>query len=356
MAVEISNSRMIAYLEASLGDLAFDILLFEEGKSHYDKSLEIATKIEEGYLIDYLNIKINSIRRFQEDGICSLTKNYEICPKTKSKSRSITGMSFLENGLMLTKYQQYGDAQVAFSNAEEIFNELKNPADLAYLNIGMAILNAEKGDISAAKNLISAALDNLSDIQDLNLILPMLARNFTSISNLLDKPNDKKLLRVSRDLKIFFDKLPEYQKVFIPVVFNQPSNKSRLRIKAFGQTCVWISDNKITVSEWIHQKTVRELFFYLLAHPDGVHKDQIGLDFWPESSPRQLTCQFKNAIYRLRRAIGKDIIIYDLGNHSYNINRDYDISYDVEIFQSLIQLGKKYKHKEIKNNFLLKGD
>ena len=100
---------------------------------------------------------------------------------------------------------------------------------------------------------------------------------------------------------------------------------------------------------YIHQKTVRELFFYLLTRSEGVTKEGIGLIFWPDSSLTHLTRQFKNAMYRLRRSVGKDRILYDSTTRCYTFNRDLDYCYDVEEFleslenaQSVIDPGQKH--------------
>jgi two-component SAPR family response regulator len=54
--------------------------------------------------------------------------------------------------------------------------------------------------------------------------------------------------------------------------------------------------------------------------------------FWPDSSPAQLRLQFKNTMYRLRHALGQDVVVLD--QDSYQFNHDLDYEYDVETFLS----------------------
>jgi len=68
----------------------------------------------------------------------------------------------------------------------------------------------------------------------------------------------------------------------------------------------------------------------LLASAEGLTKEEIGLTFWPDSSPAQLKLQFKNTIYRLRHALGPDVIYFDEDRYWFNRNLDYQ--YDVEMF------------------------
>jgi two-component SAPR family response regulator len=67
-----------------------------------------------------------------------------------------------------------------------------------------------------------------------------------------------------------------------------------------------------------------------------VTKEEVGLAFWPDSSSSQLSCQFKNAMYRLRRAIGKEAILFDQEARRYIFNWDHPYEYDVEKFQDAI--------------------
>lgn len=112
----------------------------------------------------------------------------------------------------------------------------------------------------------------------------------------------------------------------------------QLSIKAFGRMQVKLSDHIITSADWKSQ-TSRDLFFYLLAHPVGVTKEEIGLAFWPDSTPDELRLRFKNCVYRLRRAVGNDVVKYN-DDETYQFNRAVDYEYDVEKFMREISLAK----------------
>ncbi len=103
----------------------------------------------------------------------------------------------------------------------------------------------------------------------------------------------------------------------------------QLYIRAFGKTQVKLGDQIISSTEWQSQ-TSRDLFFFILSNPNGVTKEEIGAAFWPDSSAEELKIRFKNAIYRLRRAIGNDSVTFT--NETYEFNRAIDYEYDVERF------------------------
>ena len=86
---------------------------------------------------------------------------------------------------------------------------------------------------------------------------------------------------------------------------------------------------------------MRELFFYFLHAGDPRSKEQIGADLWPEVTTRQLKLRFKNDLYRLRRAVGPETILWD--KDLYQFNQDLDYEYDVETFKAHLAKARAAK-------------
>ena len=93
----------------------------------------------------------------------------------------------------------------------------------------------------------------------------------------------------------------------------------------------------MTSAQW-KTTSVRELFFYILAASRPLTKEEIGETLWPEVDTAQLKLRFKNDLYRLRRALGKDIILFE-DNH-YRFNHLLDYEYDVEDFTAQLSKAK----------------
>jgi DNA-binding SARP family transcriptional activator len=85
----------------------------------------------------------------------------------------------------------------------------------------------------------------------------------------------------------------------------------------------------------------RELLFYLLSHPEGRTKEQIGLALWPDASTDQLRSSFHDTVFRLRRALGaKEWIVFEKGR--YALNRSLDHFFDVEAFEENLSESRRY--------------
>lgn len=77
----------------------------------------------------------------------------------------------------------------------------------------------------------------------------------------------------------------------------------RLRVRALGPLQVFVGDRLIDASQWGSARP-RELLIYLLLHPEGRTKEQVGVAFWPDASTAQLRNSFHVTLHRLRKALG----------------------------------------------------
>jgi len=111
-----------------------------------------------------------------------------------------------------------------------------------------------------------------------------------------------------------------------------------LCVFALGSARVFRGDTQITSSTWKYSKT-RELFFFLLCHSPRT-KEQIGIALWPEASPAQLGCDFRVALYHLRRALGRSEWIC-LESGRFTVNRALSYRFDVEEFEQQIAEGRR---------------
>jgi len=94
----------------------------------------------------------------------------------------------------------------------------------------------------------------------------------------------------------------------------------------------------------------RDLFFCLLQHPQGLRKEEIGALFWPDHLPHKLDGVFRSTLYRLRRAVFRESVVFLDGVYSFN--RDSDYWLDVEAFEILLDQAEETADLDEKRAFL----
>jgi len=114
----------------------------------------------------------------------------------------------------------------------------------------------------------------------------------------------------------------------------------RLRIFGLGPGRVEKDGEQIDSPDWIQKS--RELLYYLLSHPEGRTKEQIGLALWPEASTAQLRSSFHDTVFRLRRALGaKESVVF--ARRRYGFGRSLDYFYDVEAFEKNLSEARRFQ-------------
>lgn len=110
-----------------------------------------------------------------------------------------------------------------------------------------------------------------------------------------------------------------------------------------------LNNRLVTNSQWQTQ-TARDLFFLFLAHPEGLTKEQVGLIFWPDATQDELRLRFKNTLYRVRRAVGRQTIFLQDDYYQFNWSLDYE--YDLDIFTSSMEKAHSARDSSEKIHFL----
>lgn len=144
------------------------------------------------------------------------------------------------------------------------------------------------------------------------------------------------LLEKSYRLK---EKLPAIRRTLRHHVQSIQMPVAGLVIRAFGRPEVVVNGKPVNMSDWRTQ-SVRDLFFYFLNKREAVTKEQVGAVLFPETTDLPaLKKRFKNEIYRLRRAVGRDVIVF--AEEYYLFNRALDYEYDVEAFDTYLKRAQK---------------
>lgn len=344
--------RVEAYTLASIGELYQDLDAVQEALEAYRQAREISQRIQQQYLLFYLNImevrlKLLHNELEQAEQLLRMaqaqaethgsqfeqhTCRVELGRLQLARGNTIEAMASFHSALSFFSQQQFETEIPRARLYAMLAAGLAGESDLAGQHAGM--LATITGNPSALKLLVSAGRE---------------ARGYIEL--LREEPE------LSGLLPYLLGQVERYEQG-IPAVRRQirrhavvvPFAPPKMLIRALGKPQVKISDHVITGAEWQVQ-TARDLFFLILSSTNPLSKEQIGETFWRDSSPSELKLRFKNTIYRLRHAVGKDAIVFQ-GDNQYLFNREIDYEYDVELFEKDLKQAASASSSEQREEFL----
>jgi two-component SAPR family response regulator len=336
------NRRMEGYSLASIGDLYKDLDAYHESLDAYSEAMKIAQSIEDQYLVLYLRLAETRIKILQKQFKQATTLLDLAFNQAKRSSSQLESEQCKVEKAILTYY--FGDlaaASVMFSESRDFFKSIGQSDTLFTIELYLAVVLAKS----------KRAKESAEIFHEIARALTQPFSNAQILSVCFDLRNDLKSISgqagIAEYIEIILDQNQAYQKKIQNVrrkirkhASVVPFAAPKLIIRGFGKTEVYLNNKLLSTSDWMTQ-TSRDLFFLFLSNPEGMTKEEVGLILWPDSSMEELKRRFKNAIYRMRRAIGSNAVIFN--DNYYRFNNALDFEYDVLSFEQNIAQAENEK-------------
>ena len=324
--------RVEAFIWASLGDLHRDQGAYERAQQAYAQALEIADRSRIAFIQTYATNGMGDISRLQGD--------------------TIRATSQLDRALALAAQHGSGyEASLCHTSLGVLAGETGD-LDTARQHLDLAVESFSTGGFR--RDLASACLqraqiafragDRLQALYDLEQTLELAEQLGFDQFVVVEGQRLTKLLGYAQS-KGLGDSIPpdlmERLENHHAEVASRPEPSIQvepgqaLRIYALGQPRALLDGQNI---QWPIQQS-RDLFFCLVQHPQGLRKEEIGALFWPEHPPHKLDGVFRSTLYRLRRAVFRDSVIFSDGVYSFNWESDF--WFDVRTFDTLLDQAKQ---------------
>jgi two-component SAPR family response regulator len=352
---QISNSRRAEGISmASLGDLYRDLDAYNEALDVYKKARIIGEQLNDGFLLFYLDLAEGVLYNISGD-LKKTAKYFDLALQKAKESGSLSNFNLLETELSMSHLLagQYDQALESGKAAHEYFEKegQKNESLRAAFCCALSLIGL--GDAGGALTYLKKISPVLLE-DKYATPLTLQARYVKDILSATKGNREAKNIsaHILERVNIFENNLIKNRRRIRQQAKIIPFEPPRLIIQSFGKTQVFLRDQLVTNSDWQTQNA-RELFYLFLANPGGLTKEQVGLFFWPDATPDELKLRFKNALYRLRRALGGETILLEEDYYKFNLALDYD--YDVEKFQRHIKSANHTKDISEKMDYLQKA-
>ena len=324
-------------LLASLGDTYTDLDEFESADQSYLKAFEVVQKVNNQFLINYLGLAKARLLRLR-----GLVKNahLELIQISSSVQASVSnyelGLFYLELGCLYLVDENPASAVSNLKQALQYFQQGNLASEIAWSQIWLCAAYVRSGEIAAARSCLQAAIDVGQSDAVLASLPPVIRQARPWLSALQKDVNVGALLTPWLESITQAERqLPSLRKRLRHLLVTIPIQMPHLDIRAFGRAQVRANGKLIPNAQW-PTKSVQELFFYLVEAARPLSKEEIGETLWPATDLRHLILRFKNELYRLRHALGQDVVLFE--ENLYHFNHSLDYEYDVESLE--IHLAK----------------
>ena len=336
-AKKAQYARVEAAVLAGIGDIARAQGRYDEALSTYEQALYVAEDINEGSIIRYalnaMGLTHCDMGQYNRSQTC-ITEALGL--GEQSGSAYDIGLSQDALGVLSHARSDPEAAVRRFMEAQKYFMQCGAKRELAIADLHLAQALFARGPVSGdAYPYLEQALDLADDLGYDHFLIAEGREAVELYKHAVNRPGaNGRLAKILEHLGEEVSEAPAGAETETAPAETAPL----LRIQALGLAKVWLLGEQVTKKQW-DSATTKELFFFLLAHPEGVRKDKILEVFWPEATPAKASSAFHSTNYRLRRALdNQNCILYR--NGVYIINPELSYWYDVEAFQNLIDEAK----------------
>ncbi len=334
--------RVEALALSSLGDLYTDLEVPTAALDAYRQARDQARRIDYRFLLFYLDVAEAGVYRSKGE-IPQAHVLLESARHAARKSGSTyeQGLWRLEAGRLALAERNPSRAVAHFEKAAGCFDgSFRVEAVMVHFYWAMAHQGSQGK--KAALACLGRAFVLASDLENQHPLVLAGRESKPLLQTAQSDPTVGASASVLlRQVIQFEENIPEVRRRLRQQGAAVPLAPPRLSFRALGPIQVMIGDRCVTGADW-EARVARDLVFCLLAHPGGLTREEIGAIFWPEHTPAQLGLQFKKTIYRLRRAIGQDVV--SLVQDRYLFNRTLDYEYDVEVFEGHLAQARAAGH------------
>jgi LuxR family maltose regulon positive regulatory protein len=337
-AREASYLRLEAHVLAGLGDVYRDLEDLGRALDLYQQALKTARQADEAVIEIYALNAMSEVHRLAGD----LDKAWEMARASlaASQAQQISFHAGLAQLSLGTICYERGEAQEALGWLKKARQRMERSGakhELARVHFHLAQAHFLLKEFQSARRHLLHLL-TLTDELGYDQFIAVEARR----ARPLIQYAASRRLGGDRFARLMekIEEIPAKGKISSPPTTTVSTSLPQLEIRALGTPQVLKDETLVGKGEW-QTAIAEELFFYLLAHPDGQPREQITDVLWPDLPPAKAKSTFHSTVYRLRRATHMEILAFDRSSGIYELNPEVHYWYDVEEFEKLLKVAPK---------------
>jgi ATP/maltotriose-dependent transcriptional regulator MalT len=332
------DMRIEAYTLASIGDLKRDLGAYDEALSAYAQALEIAQRTHVGFIVTCALNGMGNVAQLTGEIQQARKRLQQALENAEDHGSSYEiGVSHTSLGVLANEERDLVTAQKHLDKAIEILETSGLKQQLGQASLHRAQSSFLNDDYDKALGFLERTLAIADQLCNDQFVVVGGVQAQGIINYAIKKDFRKETLsHIQKRIETHLTRIDSKQKTRVGI-----ESQPKLKIYALGQPNVEVDEKSV---QWAVARS-RDLFFYLLQNPNGKSKEQIGAIFWPDHEPERLDSAFRSTLYRLRRTVFRDSVVFEDGLYFFNWSSDY--WFDVKSFNLLLDNAEDqaYSHQ-----------
>ncbi|MCH9009157.1 MAG: tetratricopeptide repeat protein [Chloroflexi bacterium] len=336
LAVETNSIRNQSYALTTRADIHREQGHYEEALSTYQQALQLARECTEAPVICYCSIGTGETYRLMGDlQSATVVLRESIALAGELDKESDLAVAYTCLGILECDMQRLDEGIALLVRAVEILDRAMQRKDLARARFHLAhalFTTRRYGEAIEQLQSVAQLCESLGQhrflIEDSKRAALMVqhaavtkVEGMSFYAGLRDEVN-----RLSLEESASLEDGEEAQ---LPSL-----TAPRIEVRGLGALRISLDGNPILNSAWGSSKA-REMFLFLLACNEPVHKGRVVEALWPLISSSKANSNFHSTLYRMRSALYPNCVERD--GELYQLNPDWQYSFDLHEFGQLIQ-------------------
>ncbi|MBI4672483.1 MAG: tetratricopeptide repeat protein, partial [Chloroflexi bacterium] len=304
--------RTEAYVLASLGEVERDRGHSTEALQYFTASSELAEKIHESFLLSFTRVAIGDLWRASGD-LGTAERVLQSALQTAMAQRADYPLALVQLALGALKLElhELDAAQRHLEHAAKVFQAASEMRQLGRAQVYRARL-------ALLRKQESQAVEHLRQVASLGRLLEeeqFLCQDLVGARALLELALKRRVAPTFyRRLLDATTKTASTERALFAV---KEETLPRLDIFALGIADVQVDSILLDRGVW-QTATTKELFFFFLTHPQGWRKEELLEHLWQDVTRAQGNDLFHSSVYRIRRALFPECLVFSHGLYQFN--------------------------------------
>jgi LuxR family maltose regulon positive regulatory protein len=321
--------RLQAYISVGMADLYRDVGAYQHAVPLYNTGWQIAQGSEPGLAI-YILAAQADMHRWQGDYARALTLLEQAHQLAQEKGLDFEerGPLPMAEGIVLAEGGEVEAGLQVLTDVVRFLEQRQAKRELARARFLLAKAYLLTDDKPQAVAELSRAMDLAKEIgtDQFAVVEGQYSEDILKLGTAMGVAGCRDIAERVQQLRAFGMELLQED-----LAEGEEDAVGHLEIYALGEGQVTRDGHTVASSEW-QAAMAKELFFYILLH-GPLERDAIGVVFWPDLSTKKMADSFHTTLYRIRRAIGADVVVMEGGQYRLG---DVDYWCDAEEFEALV--------------------